>query len=82
MSKTLEELGYKKVDGYKNIDDCTYTKSDNWETHEIFFSNNEVICQSKNKYALDFDPWESKFITMEELKAINKKCEELGWLGE
>ena len=74
MSKTLEELGYTK------INEDLYTKKTDWETIEIFFTNKKVICQSKNKYALDYDPWESKFIDMEELKAIYKWCEDNKWI--
>lgn len=63
--KMFEKLGY-----YKNFDNVTheYRNENNGDLFEIdFWLEKETV--SKNYY-----------ITMEELKAINKKCEELGWL--
>ena len=66
----FEELGY-----YKDFDNTTheYRKEDDENLFEIDFwlADKEV---SKNYYR------EIGYITMQELKAINKKCEELEWI--
>ena len=68
----FEELGY-----YKDFDDMTheYRKEKDGDLFEIDFwlKDKEV---SKNYYR------DMGYITMQELKAINKKVEELGWLDE
>ena len=44
-------------------------------------SNFRIVFVSNFKSVL-IESDEEKVITMQELKAITKKCEELGWLGE
>lgn len=68
--KMFEELGYKKED-ILNIRGANIgTRFRNRKNGYVFsfYDENRVF---EKPY---------KEITMEELKAINKKCEELGWL--
>ena len=70
--KLFEKLGY-----YKDFDDITheYRKECNGELFEIdFWLDDKEI--SKNKYR------DMGYITISELKAINLKCKELGWIKE
>ena len=65
--KMFMELGYKKVD---NGEQVFYVKSDK----EIKFNKwLRCICSIDSNYK-----WQ--YIDMQELKAINKKCEELRWI--
>lgn len=59
----FEKLGYKKVP--LNSSECLY-----YERYDEHFSFDLI---SKEIGVCDY------YITMEELKAINKQCEELGW---
>ncbi len=59
----FEELGYKKF--HENSTDVRYSTS----SHEIIAFYGAVKTFDKNTYP----------INMQELQAINKKCEELGW---
>lgn len=70
--KLFEKLGY-----YKDFDDTTheYRKEYNGELFEIdFWLDDKEI--SKNHYR------NMGYITIPELKAINLKCQELGWIKE
>ena len=73
-TETADEM-FKKLGYYKNFDEMTheYRKEGDGDLFEIDFwlEDKEV---SKNYYR---DPG---YITMQELKAIIKKCEELGWI--
>ena len=68
--KMFEELGY-----YKDFDEMTheYRKKCDGDLFEIDFWLDEKEV-SKNYYR------DAGYITMQELQAINKKCEELGWI--
>ena len=79
MSKTLEELGYEKKrdDEYHII----YEKRENetlfydiYEKHYIIFWKNEKRFDKRD------DKDKSRNITMEELKAIYKYCEDNKWI--
>lgn len=70
MSKTLEELGYKEIGISED-----YTLLLEKEDYQIAFLIREREINKRHRYLDD-----AGFITMEELKAINKKCKELGWL--
>ena len=77
MSKTLEELGYeKKNGGTPKVKVFMFEKEMKIGKRKLFeaftFVYPEKYITIKNK----------QILTMEELKAINKKCEELGWLDE
>ena len=61
--KMFEELGYGKF--YKNSTDIKYSN----ESNEIIAFYGAVKTFEKNTYP----------INMQELQAINKKVEELGW---
>ena len=75
----FEKLGYKKVEGL-SIDEkifITY-KKDN-----VYIGFSAIDAEKK------FEKWEQglfrikcKDITIKELKAINKQCEELDWFEE
>lgn len=68
--RMFEELGYKK-EGILNIRGANIgTRFRNRKNGHVFSFYDENRVFEK--------PYEE--ITMEELKAINKKCEELGWL--
>ena len=72
--KMFEKLGYKK----KKLDLIFSRFWEEWENEDLAktFSFNyqyEILdITDKNEYG----------ITMQELQAINKKCQELGWLDE
>lgn len=64
--KMFEELGFELYENKRRIE---YFK-DNREI--IFYKTKETFISSCGIGCID--------INMQELKAINKKCEELGWL--
>lgn len=66
--KMFEELGYKKT---KYTQKILYINKNNKDLYITFFAPTHEVCKQED------DAYE--YITMEELKAINKKCEELGW---
>ena len=70
--RLFEELGY-----YKDFDEKTheYRKKCDGDLFEIDFLLKEKEI-SKNYYR------DMGYITMQELKAINLKCKELGWIEE
>lgn len=68
--KMFEELGYEKCE---NDTEVYYEYENEGVVYEITFCKQEKIF-SKRVYG-SHSP-----VTMQELKAINKKCEELGWL--
>ena len=74
----FEELGYIKKCEHK------YEQPDNDGATELILYKDEVKC-------LEIEFWNDKtiskscgfdmsYITMQELQAINKKCEEMGWI--
>ena len=70
--KLFEELGYKvnNSEFVEELNTTTNTVVDNGYI-EIIFYNNKTI-------SIDGDD----LVNMQELKAINLKCKELGWLKE
>lgn len=73
--------------GYKLANDCEYylfyektlkenTEYENDYLHISFEKKDKAFIKT---YGNDNSP---EIITMEELQAINKQCEELGWLDE
>lgn len=77
--KLFEELGYEKIveHKYKQPDDDDNVTElilyrDYGTLLEIEFWNDKTICKSSG--------YDVSYIKMQELKAINKKCEELGWI--
>lgn len=79
--KLFEELGYEKIDNNK-IKHIRFIRQINKNTKENIdfhktFKKVEV-------YFYDFEDSEEliKPISMQELKAINLKCKELGWIEE
>lgn len=72
--KMFEKLGYKK---YCSLQTCRYVRYCNivnGEKEYIIFSKNKTV---RFQYLYTHV---SKSITMQELQAINKKCQELGWI--
>ena len=69
--KMFEELGYKK----KNLDIVFSRFWEEWENEDLAktFSFNTVY------EALDITDENAYGITMQELRAINEKCKELGY---
>lgn len=71
----FEMLGYKKGEGEKSV---WYEKNINREGTIIEFDlMNKELRLSSYDYALHSG--EAIFLSVIELKAINKKCQELGW---
>ena len=75
----FEKLGYE-ID----YDDCClmrYVKFfDLKPARHILFSCDREVCvceENEKELAVNRD-----YFSMEELQAINKKCEELGWIGD
>lgn len=64
----FEKLGTNKID---NIDFCVY-EGKNVKSNRILFNKvrKSIIFEGFNTFG------------MQELQAINKKCEEMGWLDE
>lgn len=72
----FEELGYKRVDTY-TINDGEPTVTYEKENYYIIFElTTKYVGATSSQYC--YGDYAS--VDMEELKAINKKCEELGWL--
>ena len=72
--KMFEKLGYKKYGGLQTCRYVRYCNIVNGEKEYIIFSKNKTV---RFQY-LYTDV--SKSINMQELQAINKKCQELGWI--
>lgn len=74
--KLFEELGYENIINKRCW--CEYIKYFKLKgaRHIIFALDKTVsVCEENDKYlAINRD-----YFTMQELQAINKKCEELGW---
>ena len=81
----FEELGYKKITEHE------FTEPEYGETTELILYR--LILYRDEVKRLDIEFWNDKsisktcnydvgYITMQELKAINKKCKELGWVDE
>ena len=68
--KLFEELGYEKEE--YNPDVIYYTSNILDTIYFAFNKNTKKVCFIENNEAGD--------ISMEELKAIYKKCDELGWI--
>ena len=65
--KMFENLGYKKVINFKEI---------------VYENEDKIITFNLDKKGITCTNFYSGFeiIDMQELQAINKKCEELGWI--
>ena len=79
--KLFEELGYKKIDTNK-IKYIRFIRQVNKTTNESI--NFHKIFKKVEVYFYDFEDHQelTKPISTEELKAINLKCKELGWIKE
>lgn len=70
----MKELGYKILFKGKNIIQYEF---------EGVYMDNEIKFDLKGKTILkEYSTGESQEITIQELQAINKKCQELGWIKE
>ena len=68
--KLFEELGYEKEEYNPNV--IYYTSNILDTIYFVFNKNTKKVCFIENNEAGD--------ISMEELKAIQMKCDELGWI--
>lgn len=80
-NKLFEELGYKKIEDKYNIDfnkRYNFTNGDKIQERIRFCKLDKYIHIENFNFnsGISF----GKFLDMQELKAINKKCEELGWI--
>lgn len=75
----FEEMGYEKIVEHKFNEPDDYEDGvtefilyrDEVKGLEISFWNDRTISKTSN--------YDVSYLTMQELQAINKKCEELGW---
>ena len=74
--KMFEELGYEKAED--NEDFIAYQNREIAKLIEIYCNRKTISVYE----VIDNETLLTGEITMPELKAINKKCEELGWLNE
>ena len=73
----FEELGFEKVDlkdKWERIWGVEYQNHKEWVSISLDFID-KTICTATLE-----DDSEPVYITMQDLKAINKKIEELGWI--
>ena len=74
--KLFEELGYEK---YENNTLTSFIWRNKTEQYVILFRDKQV----KFDYLYDYKPCYRQYaISMQELKAINEKVKELGWLDD
>lgn len=79
--KMFEELGYKKVEDRHNIDFnkiYNFTNGDKIKERIRFCKLDEEIYIES--YNFNDEITFGKFLNMQELKAIQMKCDELGWI--
>ena len=71
----FEKLGYEKVSDITENTGYVYFKK---EKHSIYYEYPKIIFHNKiKKITIQND-----YLSIQELQAINKKCQELGWLEE
>ena len=76
----FEELEYKKTEDIYEIRYSYTDKKENYNNTDIvFYKRYKQIETYLPEYRNDFES-DSAVLTMQELRAINKKCEELGWI--
>ena len=82
---TAKEM-FKELDYYiyqiNNDNTCILYKEKRGKTFIRFYSNLTGSVKNIKKYYKNFILEESCIITLEELQAINKQVEELGWNNE
>ena len=81
VDKLFEELGYKKIEDKYNIDFNKLYKFNIGDkiNEKIRFCKLDKYVHIEN-YNYDSGITFGKYLDMQELKAINKKCEELEWI--
>ena len=72
----FEELGYQLIQDDMNWLIYSINNSDGWWNFNIEFEK-----KNKHIHITGKTPSHGKMIDMQELKAINKQIEELGWNG-
>ena len=80
----FEKLGYQEEPGYFKIKTycrTVYSKGYTYYVRIKFFETAKRVDKSLSMYALydGYEEWE-RHLTIEEIKAIHKQLEELGWL--
>lgn len=83
--KMFEELGYEitEENNSKNKYDngIQFMKKERSVKKyiEFYYYHKQIVIYTDQYIYEKIKRWESTIINMQELKAINKKCEELGW---
>lgn len=76
----FKELGYEKAD--ESFSSILYEKNISLsERVYIYFNLKEKLVQAEYVDD-DYEMRGASYLNMQELKAINKKCKEMGWLDE
>ena len=78
----FEKLGYKKKeikDKWNKVWGISYKNKKKWIEINIDYTDAEICIGTIGD---DYSYGEAVYISMQELKVINKKCKELGWLEE
>ena len=78
--KMFEELGYEAEemkDKWDRVWGISYKEKKRWVEIQIDYIDAEICVGTININDRDSEP---VFIEIKEIKAINKKCEELGWI--
>lgn len=73
----FERLGYKKNDWNEFTISYTRKKPNKSQTSTIEF---DINCKIIRTQSTDYGVVKSKQLTIQQLKAINQQCKELGWL--
>ncbi len=76
----FEKLGYEKEENSRRI--YWYSKHFISETNVISFRKTTKVLNNYIEYDSPFAPNAPLLLSIEELQAINKQVEELGWLNE
>ena len=75
----FEKLGYKRNDWSEFTISYTRKKLNKSQTSTIEFDTN---CKIIRTQSTEYGNIKSKQLTIEQLKAINQQCKELGWLDD
>lgn len=77
----FKELGYKKSEDKYNIDyNKIYSLTNGNKIREQMRFYNLDKCVHLEYFNFDYGITTEKFLNIQELQAINKKCQELGWV--
>ena len=80
MAEFKDCENWKEIDADFMFEALGYSKQERGEKIVYIKDDSEIIFNKELRYFVcedDFGSWQ--YVTMAELKAINKKCQELGW---